>query len=126
MLKQALTRANDREAALRVLVEMPPSVAMLLPVLPEVLDTAIDSSNLTAIGLAREVLFRYRTEPVIRTAIAQLVTGYLPSHDEWQYRRLAELYVLLRYDEELASFLLLCQASPNAEIQELYDDFCPS
>ena len=123
MLKQALTRANDREAALRVLVQMPLRSAMLLSLLPEVMDTAIDSSNLTAIELAREVLSRYQAAPEVRTTIPRLVTCYLPAHDEWQYRRIAELYALLGFKEELVDFLRLCQASTNDEIWEISDDF---
>ena len=123
MLKEALTRANDREAALQVLVQMPLSVAMLLPLLPEVMDTAIDSSNLTAIGLAREVLSGYQTEPEVRTAIQRLVTGYLAAHDEWQYRRIAELCALLGYKEEPDDFLRLCQASASEGIREISEEF---
>ncbi|RZJ90373.1 MAG: hypothetical protein EOO60_09015 [Hymenobacter sp.] len=125
-LKQALVSPNDRQTALELLAYMYPDVTVLMPLLHEVLDTAIDSGNYTAIELAREVLAKYQADPLIRSNIPLIVTRYLADHDDWHYRRIAELYVLLNYEEEITSFLLLCQASPNVEIQEIRDDFTPS
>jgi hypothetical protein len=122
-LKQALVNPHDRQTALELLVYMYPDVTVLMPLLNEVLATAIDSGNLTAIKLAREVLAKYQAEPWVRRNIPLSIKSYLADHDEWHYRRIAELYALLSYKEELANFLVLCQASSNVEIQELKDDF---
>lgn len=120
-LKQA-TGANDRETALGLLAQMAPSIPIILPLLSEVMDAAIDSSNLTSIALARDILSAYKAEPEIKSRIQLIATGYLAAHDEWHYRRIAELYALLNYEEELSEFLQLCQASANVEIQEISDD----
>lgn len=125
-LKQALVSPNDRQTALELLVYLYPDVTVLMPLLHEVLDTALDSGNYTAIGLAREVLAKYQAEPLLRSHIPLLVTRYLAAQDDWLYRRIAELYVLLNYQEELTDFLRLCRASPNVEIQEIRDDFTRS
>jgi hypothetical protein len=125
-LKQALVSPNDRQTALELLVYLHPDVTVLLSLLHEVLDTAIDSGNYTAIDLARQVLAKYQAEPLIRSTIPLLVAHYLADQDDWHYRRIAELYVLLNYQEELTSFLWLCQASPNVEIQEIRNDFAHS
>jgi hypothetical protein len=125
-LKQALGSPTDRQTALEVLAYMYPDVRVLMPLLNEVLDTVIDSGNYTAIELAREVLAKYQADPLVRSNIPLIVANYLATQDDWHYRRIAELYVLLNYQEELTSFLLLCQASPNIEIQEIRNDFTRS
>jgi hypothetical protein len=125
-LKQALVRPNDRQTALELLVYMYPDVTVLMPLLDEVLSIAIDSGDYTAIELAQEVLAKYQADPLIRSNIAPIVARYLADQDDWHYRRIAELYALLNYQEELTSFLLLCQASPNVEIQQISDDFTRS
>lgn len=122
-LKQALVSPNHRQTALELLAYMCPDVMVLMPLLHEVLDTAIDSGNYTAVELARETSAKYQADPLIRSNISFIVTSYLVDHDDWHYRRIAELYALLNYKEELTDFLLLCQASPNVEIQEIRDDF---
>jgi len=125
-LKQALVSLNDRQTALELLVYLHPDVTVLLPLLHGVLDTAIDSGNYTAIELAQEILAKYQAEPLLRSNIPPIVTKYLADQDDWHYRRIAELYLLLNYQEELTSFLLLCQASSNVEIQEIWNDFTRS
>ena len=114
---------SDRETALRLLVQMPPSIPVLLSLLFEVMEAAIDSSYLPTIALAREILSKYQTEQEVRSNIQLIAKGYLVTQDEWHYRRIAELYDLLNYEEELADFLRLCKASANVEIQEISDDF---
>jgi hypothetical protein len=99
---------------------------LLLPLLQDVLAIAIDSGDYTAISLAKEILAKYQADPLLRSNIPLMVTSYLADQDDWHYRRIAELYVLLNYEEELTGFLLLCQASPNVEIQEIRDDFTRS
>jgi hypothetical protein len=125
-LKQALLRPKDRQTALELLVYMYPDVTVLMPLLNEVLDIAIDSGDYTAIELSQNALAKYQADPLIRSNIPLIVTSYLADHDDWHYRRIAELYVLLNYEEELTDFLLLCQASPNVEIQEIRYDFTRS
>jgi hypothetical protein len=122
-LEGALARVGDCKAALRLLLETKPSVAVLASLLPAVLDRVVDSTSLTAIALAKEVVAAYGTEPVIRSSLQLLIDKYLPGHDEWHYRRIAELYKLLNYQTELANFLTLCRASSNWEIREIADDF---
>ncbi|UOQ69188.1 hypothetical protein [Hymenobacter volaticus] len=125
-LHQAFARPQDRDTALRLLEQMTPDRAVLEPVLAQVVDTAIDSTDITAIQLARQILLLYHAEPWVRSTLPLIITPYLAAQDEWHYRRIAELYALVHYDEELACFLLLCQASTNAEIREISDDFAPS
>lgn len=122
-LKIALMKASDRETALRLLQDMKPSTAIITPLLSEIMNTAIDSANLNAIGLARDILSNYKNEPLIKGNIQTLATSYLAANDEWHYRRIAELYELLNYREELASFIFLCKANNNLEIQEIGAEF---
>jgi hypothetical protein len=122
-LKQALVSPNDRQTALELLVYMYPDGTVLLALLDEVLSATIDSGNYTTIELAREVLAKYKADPLVRRTIPLAITSYLADQDEWHYRRIAELYNLLGYEEELADFLLVCKVSANVEIQELCDDF---
>ena len=121
-LKQALAGAKDNFTALRLLAALKPGVEILTPLLAQVLDLAIDSGEPDKIVCAREVLANYKDEPEVRNHIQTLVTSYLDT-DEWHYWRIAELYTRLNYKEELASFLVLCRASDNPEIQEISDDF---
>jgi hypothetical protein len=125
-LQQALTSPNDRLTALQLLVQMAPDLTVLGPLLAQVVDTAIDSTDITAIGLAREIVSLYQDEPWLRSKLPLVISPYLAAQDEWQYRRIAELYALLHYEMELAHFLVLCQASTNVEIQEISDDFARS
>lgn len=55
-LKQAITQAADKEIALRLLLLMQLDVALLVPLLPEILVIAIDSTGLAGIMLTRDVL----------------------------------------------------------------------
>ena len=112
-LKAALVRPSDCEAILQLLLETKPDTAVLASLLPAVLDKVVDSTWLMAIDLAKEVVAAYGTEPAIRSGLALLLNNYLPGHDEWRYRHIAELYDLLNYQEELTSFLALCRASSN-------------
>lgn len=59
----------------------------------------------------------------VKSSIKAILSSYLAANDEWHYRRIAELYQLLDYKEELIDFLLLCRANSNLEIQEIADDF---
>jgi hypothetical protein len=115
--------AEDNFTALRLLAALKPGVELVAPLLPRVLDIALDSNSPDRIGLARTVLVQYKDDPWVRNTIQTLVGNYLPINDEWHYRRLAELYTELRYQEELTTFLALCQTSDNAEIKEVGDDF---
>lgn len=120
-LQQALV--EDNFTALRLLAAIQPGVELVAPLIPQVLDIALDSSSPDRIGLARTVLGQYRADPGVRTTIHTLASRYLPANDDWHYRRLAELYTELRYKEELATLLALCQTSDNADIREISDDF---
>ena len=122
-LKMALANANDRETALRLLRDIKPTAEIITPLLSELVDTAIDSSNLTAIELARDILINYKSEPSVESNVRIFALSYLPENDEWNYRRIAELYELLSYKEELENFIALCQANDNPEIPEIGDDF---
>lgn len=122
-LKLALLQPSHRETALRLLVDCKVEIAVVLPVLSIIVDTAIDSGNLNAIDLAREVLLNYKDAAQARDIIRNTATTYLANNDEWHFRRTAELYKLLGYEAELASLRALCQASPDVEIQELYKDY---
>jgi hypothetical protein len=123
-LQQALV--YDNFTALRLLADLHLSVELVAPLLPTVLDLALDSSSPDRIDLARTVLGQYRDNPWVRTTIYTLAESYLPANDDWHYRRLAELYTELRYEEELATLLARCQTSEEAGIREIADDFsCP-
>jgi hypothetical protein len=122
-LKKALTQATQKETALRLLLQMQSRVALIVPLLPEILDIAIDSTGLTGIMLAKDVLQHYKGELQIKDNVKTIVNSYLMASDEWHYRRIAELYQLLAYKEEFVDFLLLCRVSSNLEIQEIADDF---
>jgi hypothetical protein len=121
-LEQALAGAEGNLTAMQLVVNLKPDVEILTPLLPQVLGLALDSSSPDRIVLAREVLAVYKDDPGVRNHIQMLVTSYLDT-DECHYWRLAELYTRLNYKEELASFLALCRASDNLEIQEISDVF---
>jgi len=114
---------GDRLAALGILVEVLPRVELLFSLLADIMNAAIDSSYVPTIMLAREVLQHYKEESRVRSAIHTCVATYLAENDEWHYRRITELYEVLNYQEELASFLLICQANSNLEIQEIASDY---
>lgn len=122
-LQQALTSPIERDTALRYLQLFSLPAASLATLLYEVVDTAIDSTHLTSIGLAREVLRHYKDEPSIKSAVLSLAANYFVANDEWHYRRIAEHYETLNYQEELAEFLRICRANDNLEIREIGDDF---
>jgi hypothetical protein len=119
-LRKALE--DDNITALRLLVAMKPGVDALRLFLPRIIDLAIDSSSPDKIVLAREVLAQYKDDSWVKSNIQRLVVSYLAGNDEWHYRRIVELYTALNYAEELAAFLVVCQANPNVEIQEISDD----
>ena len=106
-LSLALTTGN-REIALSLLSEMLPRIELIGSLLPAIMDAAIDSGRIPTITLAREVLQHYKDEPWVRSTIRACVITYSAENDEWHYRRITELYEVLGYEEELASFLLLC------------------
>jgi hypothetical protein len=120
-LSVALATA-DREAALGILVKVLPRVELVSPLLADIINSAIDSSRIPTIMLAREVLQHYKDDSWVRSAIHTHVATYLAESDEWHYRRIAELYAELGYEEELTSFLVLCQTNANWEIREIADD----
>jgi hypothetical protein len=120
-LRKALE--DDNISALRLLAAMKPEVDVLKLFLPRIIDLAIDSSSPDRIVLSREVLAQHKDDSWVKSNIQKLITSYLADNDEWQYRRIAELYAALSYKEELAAFLVLCQASVNVEIQEISSDY---
>ena len=124
-LEKALADVGEILTALRMWADMIPSIERITPLLSQVLDLAIDSSDPEKTVLAREVLFQYKLEPELKNYLLPLIVRYLADNDEWHYRRIAELYTHLQYREELAAFLVLCRASDNVEIQEVSDDFAP-
>ncbi|MBH8560557.1 hypothetical protein [Hymenobacter negativus] len=120
-LEKALV--EDNLTALRLWTALEPGIEILMPLLSRVLDLAIDSSDPNKIGLARKVLFQHKKDPGLRNQLQQLIALYLANNDEWNYRRIAELYTHLQYKEEMAAFLVLCRANDNIEIQEISDDY---
>ena len=122
-LRAALLSASDRETALRLLAEMKPSVVVIAPLIPMVAESAIDSSGLTVIGLAREILYNYKGNAQVKETIQAVAVGYLARDDEWHCRRLAELYELLDYTAEFDSLVALCQTNINPEIRDISEDF---
>lgn len=124
-LEKALATPGENITALRMWAAMTPSFERITPLLAEVVDFAIDATSPEHVVLAREVLFQYKWKPELKNHLLPLIARYLPANDEWHYRRIAELYTHLQYREELAAFLVLCQASDNVEIQEVSDDYAP-
>jgi hypothetical protein len=122
-LKLALLQPNHRETALRLLVDCKVAIAVLLPMISIIVGTAIDSGNLNAIDLAREVLLNYKDDVQARDIIRNTATTYLADNDEWHFRRTTELYKILGYEAELASLRALCQLSSDVDIQELSREY---
>ncbi|TVT41810.1 hypothetical protein FNT36_10330 [Hymenobacter setariae] len=122
-LNLGLANASHNDTALRLLLEVRPRVEVILPLLPIIINLAVDSSSYYRIELAQEVLHNYKSESRARSTILTLVSTYLDENDEWHYRRIAELYELMSYEEELTDFLALCRANANLEIQEIQEDF---
>jgi hypothetical protein len=120
-LEKAL--AEDSLNALWLWRHLEPGMEILLPLLSQILDFAIDSSDPDKIGFAREVLAQHKEDPKLRNHLQPLIAHYLADNDDWNYRRIAELYTHLQYKEELAAFLVLCRASGNVHIQEIGDDY---
>ncbi|MBO2010917.1 hypothetical protein [Hymenobacter negativus] len=122
-LDKALT--EDSLSALSLWSALDPGLEILLPLLSRVLSFAIDSTDLDKIRLDREILSQHKEDPEFRNQLQPLIALYLADNDDWNYRRIAELYTLLQYQEELAAFLVLCRASDNEHIQEIGDDYLP-
>jgi len=59
----------------------------------------------------------------VRSIIQTLVSTYLAENNEWHYRRIAELYESMNWEEEQNRFLALCQANANLEIQGIKEGF---
>jgi hypothetical protein len=115
--------ADDSLIALGLWRDLEPGIEILLSLLPQVLSFAIDSSIPDKIRFAREVLAQHREDPELRNRFQPLIARYLADNDDWNYRRLAELYTHLQYKEELAALLELCRVSDNVHIQEISDDY---
>lgn len=96
-LKKALTEAGNKETAMRLLLDRQPEVALMTPLLPAIIDIAVDSTGFAGIRLARALLRKYKNELQIREDIRLIVATYLAENDEWHYRRIAELYEVLNY-----------------------------
>jgi hypothetical protein len=122
-LDKALT--DDSLTALWLWRALDPSIEILLPLLSRVLGFAIDSSDPDKIRFAREVLSQHKENFELRSRLQPFIVCYLVNNDDWNYRRIAELYTHLQYKEELAAFLELCRASNNVDIQEISDDSLP-
>jgi hypothetical protein len=120
-LEKAL--ADDSLIALGVWRDLDPGIDILLSLLPQVLSFAIDSSSPDSIHFAQEVLAQHKEDPALRNHLQSLIEGYLVNKDDWNYRRLAELYTHLQYKEELATLLERCRVSDNTHIQEISDDY---
>lgn len=119
----ALSLADDNETALRFLLGMTPKLSVVLPLVSKIVNLSVDSSNLSTIELSRAVLHLYKDDSSIKTNIKNSIISYLAYNDDWHYRRIAELYKLMGYEKELNSFVILCQANENLEIQEIGNDF---
>ncbi len=117
--------ANDSLSALFLWKALEPGIEILLPLLSRALDFAIDCSDPDKIRLAREVLSQHKEDPELRNKLQPLIAHYLADNDDWNYRRIAELYTHLQYKEELAAFIVLCRANDNIDIQEISDDYAP-
>lgn len=122
-LRQALaTGGNSALSALRFLAFNEENRPQLEALLPTVVSYAIEG-DIEFIRLAREVLLPHKEAPWFGEAIQPLLESYVASNDEWNYRRIAELYNQLGYDDLLTAFLTLCRKHIDPDIQEIPDSF---
>ncbi|MCO6537575.1 MAG: hypothetical protein J6569_07590 [Gilliamella sp.] len=90
--------------------------------IPIVIEISI-GGNIDHIPIARDILFKYRHNNIVKKTLPKMVLKYLDSSDDFIYRRIAELLLELNYKELKNSFINKCKKSENKDIVEIYNDF---
>lgn len=122
-LHTALSRVDDRETALRFLEDVRVDYNLFSLILPQVLDLAIDSGNLTVIELCRNIILHYKDNVLFRADLSKHINNYLKNEDDWHYRRIAEIFYSLYYENELENLVSICKSSDNIDIKSIGEDF---
>ena len=89
---------------------------------PIIIGVAVDG-NVNNIPFAREILIKNIANDIIREKLSSMFSEFLNSHDEYIYRRLAELLVFLNYNDLRSKLMEECKNSKDEDITEIYDDF---
>ena len=118
ILKAALDNPVERGTALRVLLQLEPSVAQMMAA--ELVGQA--SVGHSDIRLVRDVLARI-DRPWLLSRIEGFAEALLKEGDYEDYRRLAELYVHLGAHDALRRLVERCRLHSSEDVREVADDF---
>jgi len=118
----ALNMLSEQGAALRLMIYDRFIDSELTILMPIVIDIAVEG-NVDSLVIARGVLSRYKNRKVVRSIFENMVDKYFSAHDDWTYRRLAELLVEVGYGDILKKLMFLCKNNGTTEFLEIYEDY---
>jgi hypothetical protein len=118
VLRAALSDPIERGTALRILLQLPPSVSQTMA------DVLVDQASVghSDIQLIRDVLARIDRAWLL-SHIERLSETPLREGDYEDYRRIAELYVHLQAQDALQRLLERCRCHASEDVREIADDF---
>lgn len=90
----AISNLSEQGTALRFIRDEEFDDSEFEVLIPIIIGIAVDG-NVDNIPIAREILIKNMANPIIREKLTSMFGEFLDSHDEYIYRRLAELLVFL-------------------------------
>lgn len=118
----AVNSLPEQGAALRLIRDEEFNDSELEKLTPIIIGIAVDG-NVNNISFAREILIKIAPNNIIRKKLTSMLSEFLNSHDEYIYRRLAELFVFLNYNDLRGKLMEECKNSKDEDIVEIYADF---
>ncbi|MTD29421.1 hypothetical protein [Erwinia sorbitola] len=118
----AVNSLSEQGAALRFIRDEEFDDSELEKLTPIIISIAVDG-NVNNVPFAREVLIKYVANDIIKNKLTSMLGEFLNSHDEYIYRRLAELLLFLNYNELRGKLMEECKGNKDENIAEIYADF---
>lgn len=118
----AINNISEQGTALRFIRDDDFDNSELEILIPLIIDIAVDG-NVDNFIFAKKILIKNANNDIVREKLTSVFDDLLNSHDEYIYRRLAELLVFLNYLSLRNRLMDKCKSSENEGIAEIYADF---
>ncbi|ASY75416.1 hypothetical protein [Pectobacterium polaris] len=117
-----IRNVSEQGAVLRFIRDEDFDDSHLEKLIPIIIDIAVDG-NIDNFSFARDILIKNSKNNAVRNRLTSVFDELLASHDEYIYRRVAELLVFLNYNDLRRKLMNECKKDNNDDIKEIYTDF---
>lgn len=122
ILTLALNHLSEQGVALRFIIGERFNDSELEVLIPKVIEIAIDG-NIDNCVSARSFLIENLHHEIVKDKLMFVFDDLIQSHDEFVYRRIAELLVFINYPDLRVRLMSECKHSKDENLLEIYHDF---